>query len=63
VNIFTTSGAFVSRFASSNVLNSPWGIAKAPAGFGSLSGAILIGNFGDGRINAFDATTGAYLTR
>ncbi|HYB40313.1 MAG TPA: TIGR03118 family protein, partial [Candidatus Methylomirabilis sp.] len=43
-------------------LNSPWGLALAPAsGFGQFSGALLVGNFGDGTINAFDPTTGGLL--
>lgn len=42
------------RFASGGVLNSPWGIALAPAGFGQFSDHLLIGNFGDGHITAFD---------
>ena len=46
------------RFASEGVLNSPWGIALAPAGFGQFSGHLLIGNFGDGRINAFNIHNG-----
>jgi uncharacterized protein (TIGR03118 family) len=46
------------RFASEGVLNSPWGIALAPAGFGQFSGHLLIGNFGDGRINAFNVYSG-----
>jgi len=41
-------------------LNAPWGIAMAPAGFGDFGGDLLIGNFNDGMINAFDAVTGAY---
>jgi uncharacterized protein (TIGR03118 family) len=53
VDIFDMSGNFVSRFASQGVLNAPWGIAVAPAGFGSMEGEVLIGNFGDGKINAF----------
>jgi len=53
VDIFDFSGTFVSRFASAGVLNAPWGIALAPAGFGSLAGDLLIGNFGDGTINIF----------
>lgn len=60
VNIFDTSGNFVTRFASSNVLNSPWGLAIAPTNFAAFSGAVLVGNFGDGRINAFDSG-GSYL--
>jgi uncharacterized protein (TIGR03118 family) len=53
VDIFDFSGNLVSRFASAGVLNAPWGIALAPAGFGSLEGDLLIGNFGDGKINIF----------
>jgi uncharacterized protein (TIGR03118 family) len=53
VDIFDFSGNLVSRFASAGVLNAPWGIALAPAGFGSLEGDLLIGNFGDGTINIF----------
>ena len=53
VDIFDFSGNLVSRFASAGVLNAPWGIALAPPGFGSLEGDLLIGNFGDGKINIF----------
>jgi uncharacterized protein (TIGR03118 family) len=53
VDIFDFSGNLVSRFASAGVLNAPWGMAIAPAGFGSLAGDVLIGNFGDGTINIF----------
>jgi uncharacterized protein (TIGR03118 family) len=53
VDVFDFSGNFVSRFASAGVLNAPWGMAIAPAGFGSLAGDLLIGNFGDGKINVF----------
>jgi uncharacterized protein (TIGR03118 family) len=53
VDIYTTSGALVSRFASAGALNSPWGLAAAPASFGNFHGDILVGNFGDGRISAF----------
>ena len=60
VSIFNTDGSFVSRFTSRGQLNAPWGIAKAPATFwgeGSSNPAdvILVGNFGDGRINAFSS--------
>src|SRR5262249_16977866 len=61
VNVFDTSGQMVQRFATSNVLNSPWGIALAPQGFGPFSGMLLVGNFGDGVINAFDADDGSFL--
>lgn len=61
VNVFDTSGRMLQRLASAGVLNSPWGLAKAPAGFGGFAGALLVGNFGDGRINAFDPANGAWL--
>jgi uncharacterized protein (TIGR03118 family) len=53
VDVFTTSGKLVRRLASRGTLNAPWGVARAPLGSGKFGGAILIGNFGDGRINAF----------
>ena len=53
VDVFDFSGNLVSQFASAGPLNAPWGIAIAPAGFGSLQGDVLIGNFGDGMINIF----------
>jgi uncharacterized protein (TIGR03118 family) len=43
----------VHRIASHGTLNAPWGLAIAPAGFGDLAGSLLVGNFGDGRINVF----------
>jgi uncharacterized protein (TIGR03118 family) len=53
VDVYDFSGNFVSRFASAASLNAPWGLALAPAGFGSFEGDVLIGNFGDGTINIF----------
>ena len=61
VDVYTTSGAWVTRFATHGVLNSPWGMTIAPADFGQFSGDLLIGNFGDGRIHAFDPSTGEVL--
>ncbi len=61
VDIFDTSGNLVKRFASNGALDSPWGLAVAPAGFGRFAGHVLIGNFGDGTINAFDPATGAFV--
>ena len=61
VDVFDTSGNLLQQFAAQGTLNSPWGMTKAPANFGKFSGAILVGNFGDGRISAFDAATGAVL--
>jgi TIGR03118 family protein len=58
INIFNTDGSFLKRFITQGQLNAPWGIAKAPAGFwedGTDNQDIfLVGNFGDGHINAFD---------
>ena len=53
VDIYTPDGFRVERLASRGSLNSPWGMALAPPGFGSLGGKLLVGNFGDGRISAF----------
>jgi uncharacterized protein (TIGR03118 family) len=53
VDVFDFSGNLVNRFASAGALNAPWGMAIAPAGFGSLAGDLLVGNFGDGKINIF----------
>jgi uncharacterized protein (TIGR03118 family) len=61
VSLFNLDGTFVRRVASAGSLNSPWGLAIAPATFGPYSGALLVGNFGDGHITAFDTTTGAQL--
>ena len=61
VDVFDTSGMMVQRFASKGTLNSPWGVVLASAGFGSLSNDLLVGNFGDGRINVFNSTSGAFL--
>jgi len=55
VDLFDTDGHLVKRIASQGTLNSPWGIAVAPSSFGAFGTALLIGNFGDGRINAFDS--------
>jgi uncharacterized protein (TIGR03118 family) len=61
VDIFNTEGRLLRRFASHGPLNSPWGLALAPKHFGEFSKTLLIGNFGDGRINAFNPRTGAFL--
>ena len=54
VDIFTPEGTLLSHFAANGSLNSPWGIALAPSNFGTLSNDVLVGNFGDGKINAYD---------
>jgi len=61
VDVFDTDGKFIRRFATQGTLNSPWGLTLAPANFGAFSIAVLVGNFGDGRINAFNAMSGAFL--
>jgi uncharacterized protein (TIGR03118 family) len=55
VDVFDTDGHLLRRFASSGALNSPWGVARASSAFGRFSGDILVGNFGNGRINVFDS--------
>jgi uncharacterized protein (TIGR03118 family) len=61
VDEFDNNGNFITRVAGQGVLNAPWGMALAPAGFGSFGGDLLIGNFGDGVINAFDPKTFALV--
>jgi uncharacterized protein (TIGR03118 family) len=61
VDVFTNDGAFVRRLISRGALNSPWGLTLAPSGFGQFSRDLLVGNFGDGHINAYDPATGAFL--
>jgi uncharacterized protein (TIGR03118 family) len=61
IDVFDTSGHLLKRFASNGTLNSPWGMTVAPGDFGQFSHDLLVGNFGDGRINAFNLTTGAFL--
>lgn len=61
VDVFDTSGHFIKRLVSRGQLDSPWGVALAGASFGKFSHDLLIGNFGDGHINVFDPTSGAFL--
>jgi uncharacterized protein (TIGR03118 family) len=53
VNVFNPDGTLVRRLASGGTLNSPWGVAIAPANYGPFSNQVLVGNFGDGRISAY----------
>lgn len=53
VSVFDANGNFVKRIASNGSLNAPWGVAVAPANWGSVGGDLLVGNFGDGMINAY----------
>lgn len=60
IDIYTTGGTLVRRLASGGALNSPWGMAVGPAGTGNASKRLLVGDFGDGRINVFDLKSGAF---
>jgi uncharacterized protein (TIGR03118 family) len=61
VSVFDTQGNFLGRVASVGTLNAPWGLAIAPQSFGSFAGDLLVGNFGDGTINAFDLNTNSFV--
>jgi uncharacterized protein (TIGR03118 family) len=62
VDIFDANGGFVKHLVPvGGALNAPWGLALAPANFGTLGNALLVGNFGDGRINAYDAASGTFM--
>jgi uncharacterized protein (TIGR03118 family) len=61
VDAFDFDGHFMKRVISQGALNSPWAVALAPADFGAFSGALLVGNFGDGHIGAYNASTGVFL--
>jgi uncharacterized protein (TIGR03118 family) len=58
VDVYTTYGTLIKRLVSHGPLDAPWGVAIAPANFGKFSGDLLVGNFGNGRINVFDPATG-----
>ena len=61
VNVFDFSGNLLGRLISNGNLNSPWGVALAPENFGDFSHALLVGNFGDGTIHAYDPCSGDHL--
>ena len=62
VNVFDTNGVFVKRLVGENgKLNAPWGLALAPADYGTLSNALIVGNFGDGKIHGYDIDSGRYV--
>jgi uncharacterized protein (TIGR03118 family) len=62
VDVFDSNGALVKRLVpAGGKLNAPWGMALAPADFGTLSKALLVGNFGDGMIHGYDPASGRYL--
>ncbi|MFL6261317.1 MAG: TIGR03118 family protein [Thermoanaerobaculia bacterium] len=57
IDKYDLAGRLLARVATGGALNAPWGMALAPAGFGRFSGKLLVGNFGNGRINVFDPVT------
>jgi uncharacterized protein (TIGR03118 family) len=61
VNTFDLEGQSLERFAQHGQLNSPWGVALAPEGFGDRGGTLWIGNFGNGHIDAYDPITGRFI--
>jgi uncharacterized protein (TIGR03118 family) len=60
VDAFDFDGVLTKRLVSQGALNSPWAMALAPSDFGNLSHDLIIGNFGDGKVNAYDPSTGAF---
>jgi uncharacterized protein (TIGR03118 family) len=58
VDVYSDTGIFLRRLISGGDLNSPWGLSLAPSSFRRLAGALLVGNFGDGRIHAYDPRSG-----
>jgi uncharacterized protein (TIGR03118 family) len=63
VNVFDADGFLLKRLISHGQLNAPWGMALAPAGFGKFSNTLLVGNFGDGTIHAYDPSNGNHRGR
>ena len=61
INVFDTNGNLLQHFSADIHLSDPWGLALAPSTFGQFGGDLLVGNKGNGEINAFDPTTGAFL--
>jgi uncharacterized protein (TIGR03118 family) len=61
VDLYDRDGVFLARVASKGQLNSPWGMDIAPSNFGAFSGDLLVGNFGNGIVNAFSPLTGRFL--
>lgn len=61
VDVYTVNGALVKHLVAHGPLDEPWGLAIAPKGFGPFGGDLLVGNLGNGWINAFNPTTGKYL--
>jgi uncharacterized protein (TIGR03118 family) len=63
VDVYDPDGQLLRRLVSNGALNAPWGMTLAPASFGKFSNRLLVGNFGDGMINAYDLATGRWVGR
>lgn len=63
VSVFSPTGQFVRRLVTRGALNAPWGLALAPASFGKFGNRLLVGNVGDGAINAYDIANGRFAGR
>jgi uncharacterized protein (TIGR03118 family) len=63
IDVYDPDGQLLRRLVSNGALNAPWGMALAPASFGKFSNRLLVGNFGDGTINAYDLATGRWVGR
>lgn len=61
VDVFDTGGNLQKQLVAQGDLNAPWGMTIAPAKFGKFAGALLVGNFGDGKVHAYDPDTGRFL--
>jgi uncharacterized protein (TIGR03118 family) len=61
VDVYDTNGKLIKQLVATGALNAPWGLALAPSDFGTLSGALLVGNFGDGNINAYEPAAGTFI--
>jgi uncharacterized protein (TIGR03118 family) len=62
VDVYTVNGQLIKHLAAHGPLNEPWGLAIAPKGFGPFAGDLLVGNLGNGWINAFNPVTGKFLS-
>jgi uncharacterized protein (TIGR03118 family) len=61
IDVFSNNGKFIHRLVTRGALDSPWGMVLAPASFGKFGGDLLVGNFGNGMINAYNPATGQHL--
>lgn len=61
VDKYDVNGNLIARLVTGGALDSPWGLALAPVGLGGVGGDLLVGNFGDGSINAYDPNSGAFV--